>query len=206
VSAAYNDLLRRWAEVSDLSRAASLLGWDQETMMPPGGAALRAESQAALAGVIHERTTDPGLVALCERLYRGRGRLGPQPRRAVELARRAVRQAARLPAELARELALAQSRGLEAWRAARAARDFARFRPALEHMVALKRRVARLSADGGRDYDALLDEYEPGATMAAIDPLLDELVDVTLPLVARVAASRTRVDTSPLRGRFPVEG
>ena len=36
-------LKTRLGEIQDLNRAAALLGWDQQTYMPPGGAAARAE-------------------------------------------------------------------------------------------------------------------------------------------------------------------
>ena len=35
-------LKSRLAEVTDLSKAATLLFWDQRVMMPPGGSAARA--------------------------------------------------------------------------------------------------------------------------------------------------------------------
>src|SRR6185436_8908227 len=107
-------------------------------------------------------------------------------------------------ADLAHDLALAESRGLETWRKARAKKDWALFRPALEHMVALKRRAAKLKAGKGRLYDALLDDFEPGATIASIDPLLDELRAITVPLVQAVGRSKARIDMAPLVGRFDV--
>ncbi len=198
------ELESRIAEIRDLQAATSLVGWDQEVMMPPGGAGHRAYTLAALAGVVHERSTQRSLVRLVDALHRRRAGLPPLQRRGVALARRAVRKATRIPASLARELALAESRGLEQWREARARRDWKRFQPALEHMVELKRRVARLGAGRGRLYDALLDDYEPGATMAAVDPLLERLRDFTVPLVRAVARSGVKIDRSPLTGRFDV--
>lgn len=209
----YDELLARFAEIRDLSAAQSLAGWDQEVTMPPGGAGARAHVLAALAGAVHARSTDPALAALCVRLWRGRARLPPRRRRQVELARRAVRKARRIPADLARELALAESRGLETWREARRRRDWAAFAPSLEHMLRLKRRVARLAVAAGDTppgsrtplYDALLDDFEPGMTCARLDALLGALRDATRPLLARVRAARARVDTSPFTGRFEVE-
>lgn len=34
----FDELKARLAEISDLERAAAVLGWDQQTYMPPGGA------------------------------------------------------------------------------------------------------------------------------------------------------------------------
>ncbi|MCC7077739.1 MAG: hypothetical protein IT198_11485 [Acidimicrobiia bacterium] len=53
-----NDL---WGEIADIGTAAALLGWDQETHMPPGGAAGRASVMATLAGIAHAKLTSPEL-------------------------------------------------------------------------------------------------------------------------------------------------
>ena len=59
--AVYKELLRRVAEVRDIAGAGALLSWDQETNMPRKGAAARANVLATLAGLRHERFTDPHL-------------------------------------------------------------------------------------------------------------------------------------------------
>src|ERR1700687_2652697 len=43
------------AEVTDLSRAAALLEWDQETYMPPGGVAARSDQLSTLLRLSHVR-------------------------------------------------------------------------------------------------------------------------------------------------------
>src|SRR5438034_11718114 len=42
-------------EVFDLQHAASVLSWDQDTYMPPGGLRNRADQVATLRRVAHER-------------------------------------------------------------------------------------------------------------------------------------------------------
>src|SRR5579885_2572354 len=68
MSTAFDELRRRLAEVSDLVRASAILGWDQQTMMPPAGAAGRAEELATLGRVIHERFTSPEIGRLLDEL------------------------------------------------------------------------------------------------------------------------------------------
>jgi len=41
------------AEVVDLQRSASVLSWEQQTYMPPGGTSARAEQLATLEGLAH---------------------------------------------------------------------------------------------------------------------------------------------------------
>jgi carboxypeptidase Taq len=200
--AAYTELEQRYAEIKDLSNGLSILGWDQEVMMPSGGGNGRAYTLAALSGVVHERWTDPELGKLVRRLSRAGAAVTPRQRRSVALVRRSMDRACATPADLARRIALAESQGVESWRAARAAKRFAPFADDLARMVDLRREQARCIARRGKVYDALLDHFEPGATMASIDPLLDELVSFSRPLLQRVLDSGVKVDTSPLRGRF----
>jgi carboxypeptidase Taq len=200
----YADLETRWAEIVDLAGASSILGWDQEVMMPPGGAEARANTLAALAGVLHSKRSKRSLLKLADRLHAKRKRLSPVERRGAELVRRDVQKATCIPGSLARELALAESRGLESWRKARASNDWKAFEPDLAHMVGLKRRVAKLSAGKGPLYDALIDDFEPGGTTAVMDPLLDELKAFTVPLLKKVVNSGVKVDMKPLIGRFDV--
>ena len=91
----------------------------------------------------------------------------------------------RLPDDLVRRLALAGSRGQAVWEEARAARDWERFRPCLEEIVALKREQADLLGHDGEAYDALMDAYEPGMRTARVEPLFAALADELQTLLGR---------------------
>ena len=43
---AWNRLSHRISEIESLHQAAALLSWDQQTMMPPGGAAGRQDAHS----------------------------------------------------------------------------------------------------------------------------------------------------------------
>jgi Zn-dependent M32 family carboxypeptidase len=48
-SDAWNAFERRMHELYDLGGVAGVVGWDQQVMMPPKGAELRAQQSTALA-------------------------------------------------------------------------------------------------------------------------------------------------------------
>ena len=56
---AYAELMAYQRQTEALSKVAERLGWDQETMMPRGGAEQRGEEMAAMEGVLHARRTNP---------------------------------------------------------------------------------------------------------------------------------------------------
>ena len=175
-------------------------------MMPPGGAEARATSLAALAGAVHEKKTAKDHVKLVRKLHKTKAELPARGRRSVEIAAEEVRKATSLPADMASDLALAKSRALEGWKAARADNNFKAFAKHLERLLELSREVARLEAPKRDAYDALLDHYEPGASMAELGPLLDQLEELTVPLVQRMAKARPKPSPKPLQGKYPVHG
>src|SRR5688572_15979133 len=62
------DLEQRLLEISVLSGAGAVLGWDQATYMPKGGATARARQGATLSRLAHERLVDPALGKLLDDL------------------------------------------------------------------------------------------------------------------------------------------
>ena len=59
MSGANEQLRELLGELADLGRAGSLLSWDQQTQMPPGGGAQRAQQLATLRRLVHGRFTAP---------------------------------------------------------------------------------------------------------------------------------------------------
>ena len=63
------ELKRRLLEISDLGAVGSVLGWDEATYMPTGGAAARGRQSATLSpACAHERSIDPALGRLIDAL------------------------------------------------------------------------------------------------------------------------------------------
>ena len=201
---AYDELIRRSRELAMLSSCSSLLGWDEQTYMPPGGTAHRGSQMALLAGLHHERATDPRIADLLATVEAS-GLVGdPVSVEAVNVRelRRGYDRRVRLPRALVEELARTTSMAQSEWVVSRAASDFTRFRPWLEKIVQLKRdESACLAGDGateqatgavGSVYDPLLDDYEPGAKSAELGILFDALRRELAPLVAAVAEATAR--------------
>lgn len=210
---ALQELRQRLAEIADLSSAAGLLGWDQQTMMPSRANEIRAEQLGTLSGVIHERFTADAIGRLLGELESEEERLrdaDPESDDAalIRVARRDYEKAKRVPGELAVEIARAGALGHQAWVLARERSDYASFLPYLEKNVELKRRYVELFEDDGFDdpYDVLLDDYEEGMKTAEVAALFDELRGQLVPLIAAVAERADAVDAAPLHGDFDPAG
>jgi len=198
------DLKTRLAEVDDLENAAALLEWDQLTMMPPAGAAGRADQSATLQKIAHEKFTADEVGRLLEDLS---AQLQGAPAEdddaaMVRVAARLYRRKTQLPAQLVADMVQATSFGQSIWAAARAQSDFKAFLPQLERIFDLKRQVAACFPEAASPYDALLDEYEPGATTAQIRAMFDELKRELPPLVQGIAAKSNGQEDAILHGDF----
>jgi carboxypeptidase Taq len=204
----YADLIQRVRRSSLLESCASVLGWDERTYMPRQGSSHRGEQMALLARLRHEMITDPGLGELLARVESSALVTDAESDAAVNLreVRRVYDRAVKVPKELVEEIARVTTRCQQVWQEARQADDFATFQPWLEKVVRLKREEAK--AVGYRDvpYDALLDEYEPGATTAEITRTFAALREELVPLVASIASSNRRPRREVLEGNFPVPG
>ncbi len=168
---AFADLMTFQRETEALGQVMGRLGWDQETMMPSGAAEQRAEEMAALAGVLHRRRTDP---RIGDWLEAAAPESETDSRQLAEV-RREFNRTQKVPEALAAELARTTSLAHRVWAEARASEDFALFRPKLEEVLTLSREKASALADGGDLYDALLEDYEPGATAASLDAMFGAL-------------------------------
>ncbi|MGZ6346268.1 MAG: carboxypeptidase M32, partial [Anaerolineales bacterium] len=61
-------LREKLAEISDLNTVGAVLGWDQQTYMPPGGAEGRGNQLALIGQLAHERSTTPEIGKLLDEL------------------------------------------------------------------------------------------------------------------------------------------
>ena len=124
---ALSDLARK---ASHLRSVAALLGWDQETYMPAGGANARAEQVALMAGLQHEMLTDKKLGDLIESCAADTSLTsGDTPESAnIREMRKDFNKRTKLPGELVSALAEATSRAQHAWKDAREKGDFGAFR------------------------------------------------------------------------------
>ena len=200
----FEELLRRLGGVDDLERVLALLAWDQETKMPPSGAAGRAEQRATVARLAHELATDPALGELLEELrpFEEEHAFESFEASVIRVTRRDYEKQRRVPAELRAELARAGSLGYRAWLRAREEQDYDVFRPHLERRLELMRQYVECHAPLDDPYDVLLDDYEPGMAAAEVEAVFARLKQELVRLVAEVGEP---VDDSCLRGTFPPE-
>tara|TARA_Y100001960_G_scaffold6688_1_gene6814 strand:- start:1222 stop:2724 length:1503 start_codon:yes stop_codon:yes gene_type:complete len=192
---AYESLLGRLKEIDLIGQIGSLLGWDQEVMMPPSAAPLRAEQLAWISKTAHERLTDPKIGDLLGEIEHS-SELDDVQLANIRLARESYDRATKLPTEFVEEMAKHRSKSLISWTEAREKDDFSIFRDDLSLAIEHARMKADFLGYEHLRYDALLDLYESGLTVERLDPLFFGLRENVAPLIKVVVEEGKRPDMS----------
>ena len=196
---AYDELLERLRDIDLIGQIGGLVSWDQEVLMPPKAAGLRAEQLAWISKTGHQRLTNPRIGELLDELE-STDDLNDVQTANVRLARESYDKATKLPTEFVEEMAKHRSKAQISWSEARAKDDFSIFRDDLAKSIDLARRKADYLGYDELRYDALLDIYESGLTVARVDPLFAGLRDNVAPLIKAVVESGNRPDISWVEG------
>ena len=206
MNAKFQTLRTRLGEIEDLRKAAAVLRWDQQTYMPPGGAGARATQLSILDKTAHDWLVTDEIGQLLDDLATELGDLDYDSFEAslLRVTRRYYDRERKLPSALVAELSKARALAHTAWEQARAASEFAPFRPHLEKILDLTRQKAEALGYQDRIYDPLLDEFEPQMKTAQVEVLFQELKAGLVPLVRAIAEHADAVDDSIFDQDFDV--
>lgn len=200
----YQLLHQRFREVSLVRSTNGVLGWDQETYLPDKAAHWRGEQLAWLSGQQHRLATAPEVGTwLAEAEAAG---YAPESTEGVNVRgwRRDYDLATRLPQDFVEELTRTTAQATHVWAEARRRSDFAHYQPMLEKLVRLVQEKADRLGWSACRYDALLDEYEPGARTEDIAALFARLGPEVSALVGPAAEIAARQPADLLAGDYPV--
>ena len=202
---AYARLSARFARIATIGEASAVLGWDASAMMPPGGGAARGDQLAVLAGLSHAMLTEP---AVADDLAEAEAAPPAEDWDAANLGlmRHAYTRATALPADLVEAQARANAACEQIWREARRRSDFSMVAPALVEVVALTRHTGEAlgPALGMAPYDALMDGFQRGITVADVTPIFDRYESFMRDALPRAEAIQAKQPAAiPLEGVFP---
>ncbi len=202
----YGQLVKQLEEISRLGGIRGILHWDQEVILPEGGHGARSKQMSALAGVIHEKSTDPDLGRLIDSLHASDQDLFDANQRCnLREAKRDFDMETKVPRELVQEISELESRGHHVWIKAREQNQFSDFAPVIEKFVELKKQWANHIDPHKAPYDVNIDVFERGASMEQINPVFKVLKAELVPLIQAIQESEYQPEDSFLNGDFPVD-
>jgi len=190
-------------EVADLRAVSALLGWDQQTYMPPGGAEDRGNHLATIDQLAHVKFTSDEVGKLLDELEPWAAMLAPDSddARLIKVTRREYDKNTKVPAEMVAEFAQITTSAYSVWQEAKAENNFAKFQPYLEKVVDWRRRYAALFAPYDHVYDPLLDDFEPGMKTAEVKAIFEVLRPQQVALIQAIS-KRPQVDDAFLHQPF----
>ena len=203
----YDELMKELDMCTQLGRAMSVLEYDKMVFMPENASAERGKQSAALASVIHEKSTSKLIGELLDQA-KEEASSDPRKLRNWELAKKDYDKKTCVPNELAAKQAALSAEAYTTWTKAREADDFSQFEECLSRCIDLSIEVTKCQPNPENKslYAAMLDEYEVGMEVERIDALFAEIKSALVPLLDRVLSDdATAPSTEPLRGTFPVD-
>ncbi len=182
----YQRYVEKMQKIADVNYAAAVLNWDEETYLPEKGAPYRGRQLATLSTLAHELFTDDRLGSLLHQLD-GDGSLSPLQLENVSRTLEDYEKGQKYSSAFIRELSITTSESYHSWIEARKQNNFEIFEPALHKMIELKRQEAELLGYTGHPYNALLDDYEKGATVEMLDTLFKQVRKQLKPFLERLS-------------------
>ncbi len=192
------------SEVNDLEMAGALLGWDQLTYMPNGGAEARGRQLATLAKLAQEKFIDPAVGKLLDSLrgYEESLPFDHDDASLLRVTRRDYEHATRVPPEFLMEFNIHATNSYQAWAEARPQNDFAKVRPYLEKTLELSRRYAEFFPGFEHIADPLIDLSDQGMKASTVRELFGQLRSELVPIVKAIT-SQAPADDSFLHHAYP---
>ncbi len=197
----YQDYVTEIQKIADIGFAVGVLQWDKEVNMPKKGAAFRSQQVATLSGIHHELSTSESLGELLEHLYTNQDTLTPHQAKNVTISRENYLKAKKYTTEFVKNRSKVVSNAYHKWIEARKANDYGVFKDSLKQIVDIAREEAKILGYTDHPYDPLINRFEKGATVKALDVLF---ADVRQQLVdfCKELQEKPQVDNAFLKKYF----
>ena len=190
-------------EISDVNKAAAVLGWDQETYMPTGGIGDRANQLATLSKISHEKFTSDKVGELISKakVEVHNENSDSDDKRLVKALDRDYQKSVKVPTSLVQEMSKASSMGQQAWAEAREKSNFSLFESHLKKIVDLRREYAMIFKPYDHIYDPLLDDFEPGLKTPDVKDIFEKLRPKQIELIRKIS-EKQEIDNSFLFQKY----
>ncbi|MBA2582998.1 MAG: carboxypeptidase M32 [Bacteroidetes bacterium] len=181
-------------KIADVHLASAVLHWDQETYMPANGALYRAQQLSTLAGIAHDLAVKDDLGELLQNLNKDSS-LSLEETKNVKESLKEYEKRKKYSTEFVEKMSITVSEAFQAWQKAKKNNDFDFYAPFLERIVDLKRQECAIIGFTDHPYDALLDEFEPGATTKDLEKLFEQVKGQLVDFVKKISSKPQNEDS-----------
>lgn len=183
-------------EIEAYGNAIGKMNFDMECVAPPDGIERAGIDMAILGKHIHELTHSEEYQTLVCELYEERDKLDFPVNKLVEHLYDDYLKEKNISADLSYRADLVANTAYGKWLEAKKADDYSIFRDSFADVVAVTREIIATRENAKAiPYDNLLDDYEKGNTVEALDAFFAALRDRIVPLLRRISESGKTVRT-----------
>ena len=191
-------------ELKNIGDAAGVLYWDLATIMPPKGVERRSEVIGYLSQMSYKIETSEEYGKIVYGLFEHYDEMDDKDKAMIKNAKKSLDFMKKIPEQEYLDYSVLVAGAETHWAAARAKNDYEAFRPILEKIVYFNKKIAGYIGYEDTPYDALLDLYEPGATVKELDLVFKELRNGLVTLLAKIKESGVKIDSSILQGDYAI--
>ncbi|MGX6970937.1 carboxypeptidase M32 [Vagococcus bubulae] len=193
-------------EIALLNEAVGLAEWDSQTGMPEKGAEYRAEMSSYLAGMAFDKSTNETMRKYMEYFSDHPDELSDFGKQVFAKAKENYDLNNNIPANRFQEYSRLLSNAHSVWVSAREKQDFSIFEPILTDIVAMTKEFIPLwRKDEATDYDVLLNQYEPGITVAVLDDVFNQVKEGIMSIRKELEEKGTAPNTDFIHRTVPKE-
>ena len=196
----YDKYKSKMQKVADINHAIAVLSWDKEVNLPKDSAPHRSQQVATLAGMGHHEFVDNDFGLLLKRLSAMKS-LSAKEAKNVSVTLDSYNKATKFSEAFVIRKSQIESNAYHSWLKAREANDYSLFKDALKDLVELKKEESKKLKISDHPYDALLDMYEPGLTVAQLEPIFEGIKKDLKKLIKKVKKSK-QVNNKFLRKQY----
>ena len=197
----YDTYKTKMQRIADIRAASAVLQWDQETYLPSGGASFRGQQISTLSELAHQLFTEDALGDVLNEL-KEKTDLSPEQKRNIERTSDDYTKQKKYTSPFVRALSEQINKTFHSWIEARKQNAFSVYQKDLDALVQLKKEETKILGFKEHPYDALLDEFEKGATVSLLDKTFSNLLPPLKELFQKIIAA-PQVDDSFLLQHFP---
>lgn len=204
MEAKLQELKNRLTEIQDVGASMAVLGWDQSTYMPPGGANGRGRQLATLEKIRHEMLISPEIGRLLDDLqpYAEKLPYDSDDAALLRVARRQYEEAVKVPPEFSAEFTRHISDTFMLWAQARPENDFKKVLPNLEKTLDMSRELSNYFPGYRHIADPLINFADYGMSAQQVRAVFSQLRAQLVPLVEAITAQEP-ADDSCLLQHYP---
>jgi len=187
--------------IADVKYANAVLQWDQETYLPSKGAPLRGQQISTLSEISHRLFSEESLGDLLQELL-SKEDLTAEQKQNVKRTNEDYQKNKKYTSEFVRTLSGQVNRSFHSWIESRKQNSFSVYKNDLDVLIQLKQQEADMLGYEHHPYNALLDEFEKGATVELLDKTFHDLLPTLKGLLDRIL-NQPQVDNAFLKQNFP---